>query len=236
VRDINPETVDNHLREGAKLAVGRQKSPYAAPHFIINVDFPFGHQAESVMRSLSNAFGRHIRSMNVMGKGGGIVGRRGDIQFPTHVLYSKSSVPYDDFQDELRPCGQQDLSPDGLRAMLGDDREVHVGPVLTIAGTMNQNTKLLRYYKHLWGCIGMEMEGSYFSRALHEGIEQRVLRPDLKSRYLYYTSDTPLSSAEESLAAGLTPTEGVPSTYCIARAFVAAILQDTTGPFSDELL
>ena len=109
-------------------------------------------------------------------------------------------------------------------------RGVHVGPVVTIAGTMSQNAKLLRYYKHLWGCVGMEMEGSYYSRAIKEAVEQRVLRADLKTRFLYYTSDTPLASAEESLAAGMTPTEGVPSVYAVMRAFLCAILNDTTGP------
>eukprot|EP00672_Neobodo_designis_P020690 CAMPEP_0174853046 /NCGR_PEP_ID=MMETSP1114-20130205/27331_1 /TAXON_ID=312471 /ORGANISM="Neobodo designis, Strain CCAP 1951/1" /LENGTH=1012 /DNA_ID=CAMNT_0016087667 /DNA_START=135 /DNA_END=3173 /DNA_ORIENTATION=- len=235
VRDIDAAHVDGFLQPAAKAATERLRSPYAAPHFIVNLDFPFGAQAESVMKSLSHTFGSKIRSMNVMGKGGGLVGKRGDLQFPTHVLYSKSSVPYDDFVDELRACGQQDISPQMLHDMTGGTRGIHVGPVVTIAGTMSQNSKLLRFYKNLWGCVGMEMEGSYFARALRECTEQGVLRPDIKTRFLYYTSDTPLQSSEESLAAGMTPTEGVPSSYSISRAFLHAILSDELGPVGTDL-
>ena len=88
-----------------------------------------------------------------------------------------------------------------------------------------QSRKLLRYYLNLWRCVGIEMEGSYFARAVKEHVEQGVLREDVKTRFLYYTSDLPLATSEETLASGMKPNEGVPPTYAITRAILNALLQ-----------
>ena len=44
------------------------------------------------------------------------------------------------------------------------------GVVLTVLGTLMQNRELLHYYKNLWACIGLEMEGSYYARQIERTI------------------------------------------------------------------
>lgn len=225
VSALNPETADPWLRGSIRVAVARARE---RPHFIINHDYPFAQQAEFICKAMMLEFGGHMRSMNVMGKGGGVVGKRGDMQVPSHVIFSKASVPYDDFVDELRPCGNSDITVDDVKQLVAprpeDERGVHEGNVLTVAGTMNQNAPLLHLYRNLWRCVGMEMEGSYFARALHEGVERGTVQPDLRTRFLYYTSDTPLVVGE-SLSRPKSVQEAVPPEYAILRLFLDRCLK-----------
>lgn len=205
-------------------------------HFIINMDFAFGAQAEGICRAVFSAFGHRIRSVSIMGKAGGLVGKRGDIQLATHVLMSKSSFIIEDNQDELRNCRNDDLHQERLKELAGPRVNVFCGNVLTVTGTMLQNVKLLRYYQRVWGCVGMEMEGSYFARVMEDFHQQGIARRDIISRFAYYTSDLPLGmnnsedgGAEDSgdsatLSAPMRPQEGVPPLYAIARAILERIL------------
>lgn len=203
-------------------------------HFIINMDFAFGAQAEGICRAVFSAFGHRIRSVSIMGKAGGIVGKRGDIQLATHVLMSKSSFIIEDNQDELRNCRNDDLLQSRLAELAGPKVTVYKGKVLTVTGTMLQNVKLLRYYQRVWGCVGMEMEGSYFARVIEDFHQQGITRPDMISRFAYYTSDLPLAEADAidqgesgesaTLSAPMTPSEGVPPLYAIARGILERIL------------
>lgn len=206
-------------------------------HFIINMDFAFGAQAEGICRAVFSAFGHRIRSVSIMGKAGGLVGKRGDIQLATHVLMSKSSFIIEDNQDELRNCRNDDLHHERLKELAGPRVNVFSGNVLTVTGTMLQNVKLLRYYQRVWSCVGMEMEGSYFARVMEDFHQQGIARRDIISRFAYYTSDLPLgmSDAEDggrtedstdsaTLSAPMTPQEGVPPLYAIARAILERIL------------
>ena len=61
--------------------------------FLVVEDFAFGEQAQHVMRSLLLTYGRSVRSVNIMGKAGGLSGSRGDILFPTHFINEKSDIP-----------------------------------------------------------------------------------------------------------------------------------------------
>lgn len=203
-------------------------------HFIINMDFAFGAQAEGICRAVFSAFGHRIRSVSIMGKAGGMTGKRGDIQLASHVLLSKSSFIIEDNQDELRNCRNDDLTKARLQELAGPRVHVYSGNVLTVTGTMLQNEKLLRYYQRVWGCVGMEMEGSYFARVIEDFHQQGITRPDMISRFAYYTSDLPLASCDaqeagedgdsETLSAPMTPIEGVPPLYAIARGILERIL------------
>lgn len=208
-------------------------------HFIINMDFAFGAQAEGICRVIFSAFGRRIRSVSVMGKAGGLAGKRGDIQLASHVLLSKSSLILEDNQDELRNCRNQDLTAERLRELAGPRVAVHHGKVLTVTGTMLQNAHLLRYYQQVWRCVGTEMEGSYFARVIEDFYRQGIAHPGLISRFAYYTSDLPLAqsdaevearlshkapSSAATLSAPMTPQEGVPPLYAIARGILENIL------------
>lgn len=208
-------------------------------HFIINMDFAFGAQAEGICRVIFSAFGRRIRSVSVMGKAGGLTGKRGDIQLASHVLLSKSSLILEDNQDELRNCRNQDLTAERLQELAGPRVAVHHGKVLTVTGTMLQNVHLLRYYQQVWRCVGTEMEGSYFARVIEDFYRQGIAHPGLVSRFAYYTSDLPLAQSDAevearlrrrsvasaaTLSAPMTPQEGVPPLYAIARGILENIL------------
>jgi len=73
----------------------------------------------------------------VVGKAGGLIGKRGDILLPSHVLLQS--------QDDLRPIAQTGISPENIAKICS--REVHVGTVLTIEGTLLQDRVLLNFYR-----------------------------------------------------------------------------------------
>jgi hypothetical protein len=98
-----------------------------------------------------------------------------------------------------------------------------VGPLLTVAGTLLQNRALLHFYRNIWKCIGLEMEGVYYARKVTESIQLGVLDPQVVQRYFYYVSDLPLEKGE-NLSAPLAPTEGIPPLYAITREILSAIL------------
>ncbi|CAG9571542.1 conserved hypothetical protein [Leishmania major strain Friedlin] len=208
-------------------------------HFLINMDFAFGAQAEGICRVIFSAFGKRIRSVSVMGKAGGLTGKRGDIQLASHVLLSKSSLILEDNQDELRNCRNQDLTAQRLQELAGPRVKVHHGKVLTVTGTMLQNVSLLRYYQQVWRCVGTEMEGSYFARVIEDFYRQGIAHPGLTTRFAYYTSDLPLAQNDAemearrthrlpaggaTLSAPMSPQEGVPPLYAIARGILENVL------------
>lgn len=183
------------------------------PTIIVNVDYAFGQQAEEILATLLFLFGRRVRSVNVMGKAGGLVGRRGDLLLPTATLLQTN--------DELYPLPNPDL-PAALLRDLAPELRVHEGPVLTVAGTLLQDRVLLMFYRRIWKAVGLEMEGSFFARQLISAIETGVVAPDVRSRFAYYTSDVPLEP-EQNLSEALHPSEGVPPLYAITRAMLQRI-------------
>ena len=231
------------LQPAAKL-FKKSFSQSAEPRrcFLINMDFAFGAQADYITHGLILAFGRAIRSFNVMGKAGALVGNRGDVQLPTSIIFSKSALG-EDSTDENRSCGNEDLLASRLRELSGPSLEVHVGPVLTIPGTLLQNEKLLRFYRTVIGCVGLEMEGTYFARQLEEAIETGLLSAGVRRRFAYYTSDLPLRTQQASLSKPLAPNEGIPPMYSIHRAILERIFidcaerqhADSRGGGADEL-
>lgn len=181
---------------------------------IVNIDYAFGQQAEQILSSLLFLFGRRIRSINVLGKAGGLVGARGDLLLPSATL----QVP----GDELYQLPNTDLSADELQK-LAPGRTVHRGPVLTVAGTLLQDRRLLHFYRRIWKSVGLEMEGSFYARTLLRAMCTGVLRDDVVTRFAYYISDLPLGH-EANLSLSLAPEEGVPPLYAVTRATLNRVL------------
>lgn len=180
---------------------------------IVNIDYAFGRQAEDIMGYLILLFGRAIRSVNVLGKAGGLIGRRGDILAASHLVMQSD--------DQVLPGGNADIDLEALGERSGV--AVHHGVMLTVAGTLLQNAVLLRYYRELWRCIGLEMEGSFYAKQIERSRQLGALRSDVATRFLYYISDLPLEEAS-NLSSRLRPWEGIPPLYATTRAVLARLL------------
>jgi CRP-like cAMP-binding protein len=197
---------------GADPSVAALRCPDRA--LIVNIDYAFGEQAEEIMRSLLLLFGRNVRSINVLGKAGSLVGARGDILLPTAFVEQAN--------DAFQPLpGEGEKTIARLEAAL-PGRGVHAGPLLTVGGTLLQNRDMLQFYSRIWGCIGLEMEGIWYLRALLEAEELGVLRPSSRRRFLYYVSDLPLATGQ-SLSERMSPQEGIPPLYAITREVLSGL-------------
>jgi hypothetical protein len=184
------------------------------PTLIVNIDYAYGRQAKLIMRNLILLFGRRIRSVSILGKSGAVVGRRGDLLLPSEFILQT--------RNEIYPIPNHDLSSADFDEV-GCNRAVHEGTMLTVLGTIMQNNEMLRYYRLFWNVIGMEMEGSFYLREILRGRSLGLLSEDIKLRFAYYTSDTPLDP-ESTLAGGLTAVEGLPAVYAITRAVLRRVL------------
>ena len=188
----------------------KPKSKY---HLMVNIGYTFGTQSKDIARALLSLFGRKIRSFNIIGKAGGLTGNRGDI-LVCNKLYT------DDTDDAVN--NELGAQFDRERLQRRSQTGVHVGPMLTVAGTILQNSLLLNYYKRLWNCVGLEMEGYYYGNEIAKYKKMRFVRSDMVSRFAYYVSDLPLDpesnlSMEEGL---ISWDEGVPSISAIYRYFL----------------
>jgi hypothetical protein len=181
---------------------------------IVNIDYAFGQQAEPIIANLANLFGKRVRSVNILGKAGGLRGNRGDILVATAFVTQL---------DDALQCPPVEVDIDRLRSRI-PEREIFVGRILTVLGTILQNDTLLHTYDKLWDCVGLEMEGSFYCRQLIESRELGILRDDVELRFLYYISDLPLRH-DASLSASLTAVEGIPPLYAITREILTAILE-----------
>jgi CRP-like cAMP-binding protein len=188
-------------------------------HLLVNVDFAFGEQAQHVLRSMLISFGKSIRSINVMGKAGGLAGNRSDILFPTHFVREKSELP------DYRCLDNSDVDLVKLHRLCS--RPIHVGPMVTIPGTLMQNRRLLRFYNTIWSAIGIEMEGTYFEDALTQARLMGIIDSDTRSRYVYYASDAPLKGSSSSLSLNMTLSEEFTPQYAITRLLLELMLDSS---------
>ena len=188
----------------------------AQPGLIVNIDYAFGEQAEHIVANLVSLFGRNLRSVNVLGKAGGLMGERGDVLVATGFVEQR--------HDRFHAIpGAQSINIDRLRSEL-PDRGVHVGNVLTVTGTLLQNRTMLHFNRHIWRCVGLEMEGSFYLRHVVQSMHRGSVPGDVIFRFLYYTSDLPLDHAS-NLSARLRSVEGVPPLYATTREVLRGILK-----------
>jgi hypothetical protein len=208
------------LIDTAGLA-GRPIDPEVAPgpgrrSLLVNIDFAFGQQAEEIMANLVLLFGRNLASVSVLGKAGGLRGGRGDLLVPTGFIDQVT-----DFIHVLPAPQAIDVQRLGRRV---PGRSIHTGPLLTAVGTLLQNRMLLNFYRRLWRCVGLEMEGFFYYRHVRKATQLGVVPAGLPLRFLYYVSDLPLL-AGTSLSEPLRASEGIPPLYAITREVLSSIFE-----------
>ncbi len=188
------------------------------PGLIVNIDYAFGEQAEHILLNLLLLFGSNVRSVSLLGKAGALVGNRGDILVPTGFLEQSGDNYYampGRFRESISDTAAalQQRLPEGA---------VHTGPMLTVDGTLLQNKVMLRYYRYIWRCVGMEMEGAYYFRQFQEAENIGLISRDIPVGFYYYVSDVPLEM-DAGLATRLHPSEGIPPLYAITRHVLSSI-------------
>jgi hypothetical protein len=208
---IQVQLIDSRKVDLSCIDPGISVSDSGTHKLLVNIDYAFGEQAEFIMKHLILLFGRNIRSINFFGKAGALQGSRGDLLAPTAFVEQKN--------DRYLPA----YVPEGRIPGRIEGHRVHSGPMLTVDGTLLQNRRMILYYQRIWGCVGIEMEGSHYLRQIIEARELGILPADVEGRYLYYVSDLPLQH-NDSLARPLSPEEGVPPLYAITRYILSKIL------------
>jgi hypothetical protein len=211
-----PETVTTGIQVQLVDLSKAKLASAVAPAILVNIDYAFGEQAEEIMRCLLLLFGRNVRSINVVGKAGSLVGARGDVLLPTAFI--------EQADDAFRPLTRSE-EEEGAAARLATalpGRGIHRGPLLTVGGTLLQNKAMLQFYRRIWGCVGIEMEGIWYLRAILEAEALGLLRPGARSRFIYYVSDLPLEAGQR-LSERMGPLEGIPPLYAVTREVLRGI-------------
>ncbi|MES2240843.1 MAG: hypothetical protein V4497_11365 [Bacteroidota bacterium] len=175
---------------------------------LIVMDYAFGEQAYETVDELLKPYKKNIflnvQSVSIMGKAGILEGGKGDIMIPNAHINEGTADNYF-FENELTP-----------EMFQGNHIAVFSGSMVTVLGTSLQNRDLLKFFhESTWGVIGLEMEGSYYQKAIQSASKIRKSIPkDVKVRYAYYASDNPLETGS-TLASGGLGTTGVKPTYLI---------------------
>jgi hypothetical protein len=172
VNKLNPEYCDPSFKV----------KPASRNHIILHFGYTFGAQSSLIIKPILMLFGSKARSMNIIGKAGGLTGNRTDILVSSNIFYDKTN--------ELLNINYGNIDIPKLENETKS--KVHLGPMLNVAGTILQNNDLLHFYKHVQGCIGIEMEGYFFAREIESCIKHGILRKDFITRCFYYASDLPL--------------------------------------------
>ena len=121
--------------------------PASKNHIILHLGYTFGGQSKEIMSPVLNLFGEKARSFNVLGKCGGLTGKRSDI-------ISADAI----FRDKTHELIRLNVGDLGLPKLKENTKcDIHFGPILTVAGTIIQNYDLLNFYKYVMGCVGLEM-------------------------------------------------------------------------------
>ena len=189
-------------------------------HVLVVMDYAFGEQAYEVMDELLKPYekeevrlGVNVKSVSVMGKAGILEGGKGDIMIPTAHVFEGSADNY--------PISNQ-LSKGDFE---GNNIGVYEGPMITVLGTSLQNKDILRYFlKSSWKCVGLEMEGAHYQKAIQAASKiRKSISKDIKVSYAYYASDNPLETGS-TLASGSLGIDGVMPTYLITSRILSRIL------------
>ncbi|MCQ2820356.1 MAG: hypothetical protein MJ252_24075 [archaeon] len=199
VNKLNPKYLDPSLHFKAA----------SKNHIILHLGYTFGNQSREIINPVLMMLGKKARSLNIIGKAGGLTGKRTDILAASRIFSDKKG--------DMVNLNMGEFNAEEFKKAVNTD--VHVGPILCVAGTILQNYDLLNYYKKINGCVGLEMEGFYFADEVAKGIEHGLLRKDFVSRFFYYVSDLPLVIGETLSAEGgnVCWEEGVGSMNAIQR-------------------
>lgn len=187
---------------------------------ILVMDYAFGEQAYEIMDELlrpletdGKSVPMSISSIAIMGKAGILSGNKGDIMIPSAHIFEGTADNYP-IENKLKADDFKNL-----------DLNVFEGPMITVLGTSLQNRNILEYFKNSsWSCIGLEMEGAHFQKAIQAASQIRNnIHKDVTLRYAYYASDNPLISGS-TLASGNLGPGGVRPTYLITLKILSQIL------------
>lgn len=189
---------------------------------ILVMDYAFGEQAYEIMDELlrpletdDKSIPMSISSISIMGKAGILSGNKGDIMIPSAHIFEGTADNYP-IENKLKADDFKNL-----------DLNVFEGPMITVLGTSLQNRNILKYFKNSsWSCIGLEMEGAHFQKAIQAASQIRNnIQKYVTLRYAYYASDNPLISGS-TLASGSLGPGGVKPTYLITLKILSQILQE----------
>lgn len=214
--NIDVQIFDTAKIDWSKTAYPNTKLEAKAPVLIV-MDYAFGEQAYETIDELLKPYKKetllNIQSVSIMGKAGILEGGKGDIMIPNAHINEGTADNYF-FENELT-----------AEMFEGNDIAVFAGPMVTVLGTSLQNRDLLKFFhESTWGVIGLEMEGSYYQKAIQSASKIRKSVPkDIKVRYAYYASDNPLETGS-TLASGGLGTTGVKPTYLITIKIIEQIL------------
>ncbi len=212
--DTSGTNIDVQIFDTAKFDWKKTAFPNAKATnkpVLIVMDYAFGEQAYETIDELLKPYkvGKtktllNVESVSIMGKAGILEGGKGDIMIPNAHVNEGTADNYP-FENEL------------TKEMFdGNGIPVFAGPMITVLGTSLQNRDLLKFFhESTWEAIGLEMEGSYYQKAIQSASRiRRSINPNVKVRYAYYASDNPLETGS-TLASGGLGTTGVKPTYLI---------------------
>lgn len=213
--DQSGTNIDVQIFDTAKIDWAKSSFPKASIKgenpVIIVMDYAFGEQAYETIDELLKPFKNkknnlflNVESVSIMGKAGILQGGKGDIMIPNAHINEGTADNYP-FENELT-----------AKMFEGNGIPVFAGPMVTVLGTSLQNKDLLKFFhESTWGAIGLEMEGSYYQKAIQSASKiRKSINPNVKVRYAYYASDNPLETGS-TLASGGLGTTGVKPTYLI---------------------
>lgn len=190
--------------------------PASKNHIILHLGYTFGSQSQDIIKPVLTLFGEKARSFNVLGKCGGLTGQRTDIIVADTIFSDKTH--------ELVRLHTGDLGLDKLKETTKCN--IHRGPLLTVAGTILQNYDLLNFYKHVMGCVGLEMEGFYYANEIENSVKHRLINENFTTRFFYYVSDLPLDPSQvlSQESSNVSWDEGVCSMNAIQRHILKLIM------------
>ncbi|WP_394759380.1 DUF6909 family protein [Flavobacterium sp.] len=208
--NIDVQIFDTAKIDWTKSAFAKAKIDKVSPVLIV-MDYAFGEQAFETIDELLKPYkvGKektflNVESVSIMGKAGILEGGKGDIMIPNAHINEGTADNYP-FHNELT-----------AKMFEGNDIPVFAGPMITVLGTSLQNRDLLKFFhESTWEAIGLEMEGSYYQKAIQSASKiRKSINENVKVRYAYYASDNPLETGS-TLASGGLGTTGVKPTYLI---------------------
>lgn len=202
-------------------------NPKSKYHLLVYIGFTFGKQSYDLVKNINLLLGKSLVSYTVVGKAGGLIGYRNDILVATCF--------YDEVSKNVIRANPAGISQSLLQKET--DAIVRIGPMLTVSGTILQNKKMLLYYRHIEGCIGLEMEGAYIALCIKHSIEAEIIREDVTTRFIYYVSDLPLSP-DSTLASeddNVNWNEGVKSINGIIRYVLGLINRNVVEDINSEI-